>query len=351
MRVGVAVFPREMKESVSAAVAMVALAESAGFSDVWIPDTQGIWKDPYVVMALAAIKTRSITLGLGVTNPITRHPMVTARSILTIQEVCQGRAILGIGAGDTSVKALATKPATVARCAEYVRVVRSLLDGKDVVHDGATLRLENIGDHGRIPIYLAANGPAMLRLAGEVADGVIVPTGLTPAYPEYVMTHVGEGLRAAGRRPADIDVCFLAGCSLSPDRERARQEAKAYVAKRALVPVPSEISGISESEKERFVKAYRFQEHMQVGARHGDLVPESWIDRFALAGTPDEVREKVAALASWGADHLLVLPVTEDTAYLITELGKTVVAPVARGGRGVREPGDRRTVPGKGVER
>lgn len=335
MKIGVAVFPREMKDSVSAAVAMIERTEAAGCSDAWIPDTQGIWKDPYVVMALAATRTRSIALGLGVTNPITRHPMVTARAITTVQEVSGGRAIFGIGAGDTSVKALSAKPATVARCAEYVRVVRELIDGKATVCDGVTVRLENVGRQPRIPIYVAANGPQMLRLAGQVADGVIFPMGFTKAYVDYVAHHLGEGLRAAGRRAGDIDVCFLAGCSISPDRTLAREEVKSYVAKRALVPVPEEVSGISEAERERFTREYRLVEHMQVGARHGDLVPEAWIDRFALAGTADEVVAKVEQLRAWGGAHLLVLPVTQDTAALIGELGARVVPKVASGREGV----------------
>lgn len=331
MKIGVAVFPREMKESVAAAVVMVERTEAAGCCDAWIPDTQGIWKDPYIVMALAATSTRSIALGLGVTNPITRHPMVTARAITTMQEVSRGRAIFGIGAGDTSVKALSAKPATVARCAEYVRVVRALIDGKEAVCDGATLRLENLGPQARIPIYIAANGPQMLRLAGQLADGVIVPVGFTKAYVDYVAHHVGEGLRQAGRRRGDIDVCFLAGCSISPDRKRAREEVRSYVAKRALVPVPEEVSGISEAERERFTREYRFQDHMQVGARHGDRVPERWIDRFALAGTADEVVARIEQLQAWGGEHLLVLPVTHDTAGLIGELGARVIPTV--GGR------------------
>lgn len=329
MKVGISAFPGEMKDSVQAVVEMVVLSEASGFSEVLIPDSQGIWKDPYIVLALCATKTRSIGLSIGVTNPVTRHPMVTARSILTIQELSAGRAILGLGAGDTSLKALNMKPATVGECARYIDVVRTLLDGKEASYNGVNLRMYNLGDQRRVPIYLAANGPRMLRLAGSAADGVIVPVGLTREYVQYVWHHVGEGLREAGRHPTEIDVCFMLGASLSADSETARRESRTYVAKRALVPVPADVSGISDSEREEFSRAYRFQEHMDVDAHHGALVPECWIDRFALAGTPDEVLEKLMALRSWGADHVILLPTTRNMRYLIEEFGQAIIQQLA----------------------
>ena len=325
MKIGIGVFPKEMSTSVASTVEMVKLAETMGFSDAWIPDSQGLWKDPYVVLALAAANTQSIKLGLGVTNPITRHPMASARAILTIHEVSQARAIFGLGAGDTSLKALSSKPATVVRCAEYIAAVRNLIDGKEATWEGIQQQLRNIGGLPKIPIYVAANGPVMMRLAGQIADGVIIPVGFTEEFVQYIFKHIDEGLAKAGRRREHIDVCFLAGCAVSGDRAAARQQVKAYVAKRALVPVPSEISGISADEKERFIQAYRIEDHLRVGARHAELVPESWIDRFALAGTSDDVVNKIAQLKDWGVRHLIVLPEVADTASLIKMIGRDVI--------------------------
>jgi hypothetical protein len=169
-----------------------------------------------------------------------------------------------------------------------------------------------------------------------VADGVIVPIGITREYVEYTRHHVGEGLRAAARTAGDIGIIYLFGCSIAADRDVARAESRTSAAKRALAPVPVEVSGVDRAEAEAFTRAYRYQEHMDVDAGHARLVPEHWIDRFTPAGTAADVRAKVADLEAWGVHHLALLPTTRRTQSLITVLGETTVANGANPSRRIR---------------
>ncbi|MFQ5915446.1 MAG: LLM class flavin-dependent oxidoreductase, partial [Nitrospinota bacterium] len=107
---GIGVFPPEAKLSALKVVEAVREAEEAGFDRAWIADSQGLFRDLYVTLTLCGTRTGRIQLGAAVTNPITRHPAVTARAISTLDEIWPGRILLGVGAGDTSMKHLGVDP-------------------------------------------------------------------------------------------------------------------------------------------------------------------------------------------------------------------------------------------------
>src|SRR5215471_9343810 len=123
-------------------IEMAQLAEAAGCENVWVIDGQDVFPDPWATAALLAVNTDRVRIGPGVTNPVTRHPRVTAGAMLTIHELSGGRGILGLGAGDNAVRTLGRQPARIAEVREAVDTCR------------AKFR-ERKAD---IPIYVAANG-------------------------------------------------------------------------------------------------------------------------------------------------------------------------------------------------
>ena len=115
MEFGLGLFPTEPPRSI---VETTKLAEDLGYAHVWMGDSQLIWREVYVNLGAAGLATSRITLGQGVTNPITRHPTVTASALATLSELTDGRVALGIGAGDSSGKETRphpTSPTTTSR--------------------------------------------------------------------------------------------------------------------------------------------------------------------------------------------------------------------------------------------
>src|SRR5689334_2212370 len=110
----------------------VQLAEELGYDTVWLGDSQSIWRELYVLLGAAATTTTQIALGIGVTNPVTRHLAVTASALATTQELSRGRAILGVGVGDSAVRTVGLAPATRAEMTRFVETVRSLIRGEAV---------------------------------------------------------------------------------------------------------------------------------------------------------------------------------------------------------------------------
>src|SRR4029450_13312104 len=157
-------------------------AEALGYDRAWVPDSQMIWSDCYATLGLAAANTTRIKLGTGVAIPGTRIAPVTAHSIASINRLAPGRVFLGIGTGHTAMRVMGMAPMRIRDFREYLRVVRGLLHGEEVEYtlNGVTRSLQflqrgpcfiNVED--RIPIYVAANGPLALKVAGEFGDGLV----------------------------------------------------------------------------------------------------------------------------------------------------------------------------------
>ena len=170
-------------------------AERAGLDEVWFPDSQLLWRDVFAVAAVAAGATSRVTLGTAVTNVVTRHPAVVASAARTVAELAPGRFVLGVGVGDSAVAPVGLRPTTGAELRERLAIVRGLLAGTAVDFGGTTSRLRDPVD---VPIHLAASGPRNLRLAGELADGAILLSGVAPGPLAAATARVQEGRAPPG---------------------------------------------------------------------------------------------------------------------------------------------------------
>ena len=150
---------------------------AAGFDSVWIPDSQLLWRDTFVALALAAASTKRITLAPGVTNLVTRHVTVVASAVRTIQELAPGRFTLALGAGRSAADMAGAAHTPTRELAESLRALRALLSGQPWSFAGRPQRLT--GAAGTYPVYLGAGGPRNVRLAGAEADGIIL-AGMLP---------------------------------------------------------------------------------------------------------------------------------------------------------------------------
>src|SRR5689334_915865 len=182
-------------------------AENLGYSHAWVTDTQMIYSDCWATLALVAQQTRSMRVGPGVAIAATRLAPVTANAIASIHRLAPGRTFLAIGTGNTAMRLLGQPPMKIDEFADYLRVVRGLLDGKRVeyTHRDHTAPIEllmrEFGFYSlepRIPMYVSGFGPRAIALAGELGDGLVFSI---PRFPTVAgaLEHVRTGAARANR--------------------------------------------------------------------------------------------------------------------------------------------------------
>jgi 5,10-methylenetetrahydromethanopterin reductase len=295
--------------------AEVAHAESLGYDRAGIWDSPALFRDPWVVLAGVASNTRRIRLGTWVTNPQARHPVVTASALASIDDLARGRTYLGIGSGGTGVLHLGLNAASLEQLEQYVLTVRELLHTGQATFNGKPVRLR--WAKRRIPIILAAHGPKAIRLAGRIADGVVLGLGVTPEVVSGCLELLDQGAREAGRHLDDIEVWFT--CFWFVDK--APGVAKKQGAW-AATSFASHFAGTGVEGK--FVPREYREELLRLGAAydyltHGTVpdeqkeqyaelarelgVSEYLQRRFAFAGTPDEVEAQIRAGVAAGAHN------------------------------------------------
>lgn len=310
--------------------------EAAGFELIGVPDTQAAnYRELYVAITVAALHTRQARLAPVVTNPLTRHPGVTAAALASLQELSGGRAIFGIGTGDTGAASLGLPHGRLAELRDYVTAVRTLLTGAPADYRGGTARVSWAA--GGIPTFVAADGPRTLDYAGEAADGVIVGTGVAADAIALVRERVAAGAARAGRTLADRELWWVVRVGLADRRADAIAAALPSLAAGANHAFRGPLD--DRAVPERYGEAIRaLQAGYQVGehGRFGLANPNARLvqdlgltdylaDRFGVVGTPDECAARIDELAAQGVDRLLIRPQAADRAEFLRRWATEVV--------------------------
>jgi 5,10-methylenetetrahydromethanopterin reductase len=284
-------------------------AEATGFEIIGIADSQSLYREVYVSAALCAVNTERIRFGPRVINPLTRHPAVAASAALTLEELAPGRTILGIGTGDSAVYNLGLKGCSLAELREYLAAVRDLLATGTAEYHGRTARLT--WGRADVPLYIAASGPKTLRLAGQIADGVVINTGLLPEIIRDSIDQVRRGAAEAGRDPAEVDLWWLPLTNLAEDRRAAVEEIKM-----SLASAGSHLARFTTSGKhippellakvEQLGGRYHFDQHDKPDSANRRLIEELGLveylaERFSVAGTPEDCVRKLERAVEAGA--------------------------------------------------
>lgn len=330
-------FGVELHEYYDAATVMaeIELAEKLGYDAVWLGDSQTIWREMYVLLGAAAKSTSRVLLGTGVTNPITRLPVVTASAITTLQELSGGRAVLGVGTGDSSVRTLGIKPATLSTLEEFVKQVRALCSGETVVTPNREIQLAFGAPDKRPPIVVAATGPRGLQLAGRIGDGVIFYTGRAQSTFQKALGYIQAGMKERTEPADNFQLIFARPVAIDADRKRACAAVRPHVA-RTLLTYPWDMSEPAARAKEKLTAAYNYYEHMNPNALHREIIPDEIVPEFAIAGTPDDCREQVSELFDHGIDQLHVRPYAVDGVSrmsMIETFAKEIMGPLRLPGR------------------
>ncbi len=308
-------------------LAIVQEAEQLGYDSVWSAEAYG--SDVATILGWLAGQTTKIRLASGIFQMPGRSAAMTAMTAATIDQLSGGRMILGIGSSGPQVSEGwhgVRFAHQLARTRDYVAVLRMALDRERVVYDGETLQLPLPDGPGkalkltiapvqdRIPIYIAAIGPKNTQLAGEIADGV-VPTLFSPEHVAIMRRElqVGVDRAAGGKTVEDVDIAPGVQVYVGNDVEGARDLMRPFLA--------LYIGGMGSREKNFYntlVRQYGFEDAAQKiqdlyldGKREEAMaaVPDALIDRVALCGTKDQVRDRLAAYRDAGVGTLGVTPV------------------------------------------
>ncbi len=290
------------------------LAEELGFHSLWVPEMWG--RDSFSLLALLAVHTKRINLGTGIVSVFSRTPAAIAQTAATLDEISEGRMILGLGTSGPVViedwhGMRFEKP--LQRTREYIEIIRMILSGGRVNYNGEIFKLKNFRlqftpPRKDIPIYIASIGPKNIRLTGELADGWI-PFLVPKEYIRDAKKGLVSGAGVKGRDAGRIVVCPYIPVCVSRDvdlSKRMVQEHIAYYVGGMGTFYHNVISryGFRE-EADRIGEAWKRGSKTQAV----QSVSDSIIDSVAIVGTAEEGRRKLEKFRQAGADlPILIFP-------------------------------------------
>jgi 5,10-methylenetetrahydromethanopterin reductase len=284
-------------------------AEELGYDGIFLGESHLSTIDSFQTLASCAMITRRVLLGIAVTNIVFRHPTVIAGAAASLNEISKGRAIMGLGTGDGPVYTQGLKATPMKEFEAGVKLIRHLVQGNE-----ANFSTGNFGIgftiHQSAPIYVSAEGPKGLQLAGRSADGVILGTGFDLKVYEWAKRKIAEGAREAAREPNEIKILAAGMLCVDQDGNKARKVVRNRIANRAhhnfrftfeTVP-PEELPAV-----EKFMDGFDVMKPMEERV-DPDLVNDYLVHRFSIAGNPKECIERIEELQAAGVEHLMLTP-------------------------------------------
>jgi 5,10-methylenetetrahydromethanopterin reductase len=289
--------------------------ELMGFASLLLPDSQNLAPEVWGQLMIAAKATSKIRLGTGVTNPLTRDPAVTASAALSLQMESGGRAICGIGRGDSSAQRIGKEAAPLAEFERYVRSLQTYLGGGTVMRDGFESRLEwlKAANVPKVPVEIAATGPRVIGLAARVADRIAFAVGAHPDHLAWALSTARAAAKQAGREPDSLRYGAYVNCVIHPNSATARDAIRGTVATFArfsafpgspLSRLPAPLQKAAE-----FLRVhYDMKEHTRASAEHARALEDEFIDWFGIAGPIEVALERFEKIRALGLDFCHVVP-------------------------------------------
>jgi probable F420-dependent oxidoreductase len=309
-------------------------AETYGFSHVWTFDSHILWEEPYVIYSKILDETRKVIVGPMVTNPATRDITVTSSVFATLNEMYGNRTVIGIGRGDSAVRVTNGKPVSVADLRQAVVDIKGLTNGESIEYKGNNIRLPWAAS-SRSPVWVAAYGPKVLALTGEVGDGFILQLA-DPQIAEWTIKAVKDAAAAAGRDPESIEICVAAPAYVTDDIAHARDQLRwfggmvgnhvADIVERYGEGGGGVPTALTEYIKNR--QGYDYNEHGRAGNTHTDFVPDEIIDRFCIIGPVEEHVRRLEELKALGVTQFAVYLQHDDKDNTLAQYGEKIIPAV-----------------------
>jgi 5,10-methylenetetrahydromethanopterin reductase len=309
--------------------------EAEGWDGQMFMDSQSLCADPYVRMGVWAAATQRIKLCTGVTNPLTRHPAVSAAAAATIQSISGGRAVLGIGRGDSALAYLGHAPTGLAAFERALEQLQTLLRGGEIQF-GAEQALasapaaETLALGGRptatrlqwlpeglakVPLDVAATGPKVIEMSAPLAERVTFSVGAIPERVSWALdlARTARTNKRMDEEGVSFGVQIIVVCH--PQIEAVRAVATSMVAPLARFQV---IQGgaagpVGPDDDENFAairRGYDMTKHAMVHSSDkikGATLSWDFVRRFAIVGPPDHCVERLLELAALGIERFVIV--------------------------------------------
>jgi probable F420-dependent oxidoreductase len=320
----------------SRVVELAKRAEAYGFSHVWTFDSHILWQEPYVIYSQILAETRKVIVGPMVTNPATRDWTVTASVYATLNDMFGNRTVCGIGRGDSAVRVTNGKPVGLQEMRDSIHVIRELANGRSVDYKGSTLRFP-WSNGSTLEVWLAAYGPKMLQMTGQIADGFILQLA-DPQIAKWTIDAVKSAASDAGRNPDDVTICVAAPAYVtdgSPEQLAVGRDQCRWFGGMVGNHVSDIVdrygdggaAGVPQALTD-YIKAkqgYDYNEHGKAGNTHTDFVPDEVIDRFCLIGPVEHQIARIEELKSMGVDQFAVYLQHNDKDRTLSAYGEKVI--------------------------
>jgi len=277
-------------------------AEQLGYAHFFYVDVR-FSRECYIGLASVAMRTQRLLLGTGVTDPYSRHPAITATSIATLDELSAGRAVLGFGLGGAGFRELGIqKKLPVAALRESIAMMRQLWRGEAVTLDGKVVsvangRLDFAPRRSAIPIYIATQGEQISRLAGELADGVLIANTATEQGLDFYLRCIAEGAAKGARNLRNVDINLRWEICISSDEAAAVQVMRRRLAQRLINGYPNwgflNRLGVNVTPEFETLAAQHDRALLDQAVA---ALPMDVVDANMLAGNAERVASRIAPL-------------------------------------------------------
>jgi 5,10-methylenetetrahydromethanopterin reductase len=311
-------------------------AERAGYDGFAVVDSQNLSGDAYVALALAGRETERVKLMTGVTNPATRHAAATASAIASVHAISGGRAVLGIGRGDSALAHLGRAPARVAVLDRYLAELQAFLRGEEVpfarlsFDERTAPPVESLGladapkasklhslprELAKVPVEVACTGPRVIEAAARHADGVLLAVGADPERIAWGIATAREAARRVGRAPASLRLGAFVNVATHPDVAAARTLVRGGLSTFARFSVMHGRVAGPASDVQREVLAevhrgYHMTQHTRGDSAQAGLLSPAFVDRFAVVGPPAACIARLRELVELGLTKLVLIGAT-----------------------------------------
>ncbi len=337
VRIGVIVDPRQDAWKLSE---WSQLAERYGVDCLWLSNLTNS-KDTFVNLSLAAAKTRRIELGTIAISPFELHPLIMTMSLMTLNEIAKGRAVIVVGGGGAMARKIGVnfedlkKIRPLASVRECVEIIKQTRTGKKVTFKGEVFQIESFQSSwtpnpGPI-VYVGANKPKMLKMACEVSDGIMM-TDIPPGYADKIVSRIKDGLATAGRDTSSFRINNFYAWHVKDGYEEALKEARRYIIVRgADRPEISKVLGLTEEERELISKNTPSLLKLLYQGKEPKEIPETTLNK-AVEGITilgqvsrlDECVEKIHQFEQKGVTEI-ALRIYGDAAPAIKIIGEKVL--------------------------
>jgi len=312
--------------------ALVRQAENAGFDYCWFYDSHILWRECYPAIAMCMEHTKKMRFGPCVTNPNARDWSIAASLFASLSKQSDGRFDIGLGRGDSSVRVMGKKPATLARLEEFAVKVKAMARGEEVEYGECPSPVKfPWADGHEIPVWVGAYGPKALASAGKVGDGLILQIA-EPVICKWLGEQSLEAGKAAGRDMSNYRIMAAAPAYVG-DREIGREKTKWFPAM-----VGNHVADIVEkygTEREDIPKAlteyiknrkgYDYSKHGQSDNPYLDFISDEIVDSFAVLGEVDEHITKLNELKDVGITQFNIYLDNGDEEKIIADYGNHII--------------------------